>query len=177
MRGEYKVPGGKLVAADVEVADGSLADVRISGDFFLEPDAALAVLDASLRGRPADARVPDLTAAIEEGLLPVLPALAALRHRGALMADVEDIKRQRDRIVSELTRLGLRPAASDSNYVFFGGLANPHEVWQGMLDAGVLIRDVGIPGHLRVTAGTETETTAFLEALERILNGSAKPQA
>ena len=46
------------------------------------------------------------------------------------MADVEDIKRQRDRIVSELTRLGLTPAASDSNYVFFGGLENPHEVWQ-----------------------------------------------
>ena len=93
------------------------------------------------------------------------------------MADVEDIKRQRDRIVTELTRLGLRPAASDSNYVFFGGLENPHEVWKGLLEAGVLIRDVGIPGHLRVTAGTETETTAFLEALERILNGSAKPQA
>ena len=93
------------------------------------------------------------------------------------MADVEDIKRQRDRIVSELTRLGLKPAASDSNYVFFGGLENPHEVWQGMLDAGVLIRDVGIPGHLRVTAGTETETTAFLEALERILTSSANPQA
>ena len=93
------------------------------------------------------------------------------------MSDVEDIKRQRDRIVSELTRLGLTPAASDSNYVFFGGLENPHEVWQGMLDAGVLIRDVGIPGHLRVTAGTETETTAFLEALEHILNGSANPQA
>ena len=93
------------------------------------------------------------------------------------MADVEDIKRQRDRIVSELTRLGLRPAASDSNYVFFGGLENPHEVWKGLLEAGVLIRDVGIPGHLRVTAGTETETTAFLEALERILTGSAQPQA
>ncbi|MFF2032350.1 histidinol-phosphate transaminase [Arthrobacter sp. NPDC058192] len=104
-------------------------------------------------------------------------ALAALRHRVALMADVADIKRQRDRIVSELTRLGLKPAASDSNYVFFGGLENPHEVWQGLLDAGVLIRDVGIPGHLRVTAGTETETTAFLEALERILNTPAQPRA
>ena len=98
-------------------------------------------------------------------------ALAALHHREALMADVEDIKRQRDRIVTELTRMGLKPAASDSNYVFFGGLENPHEVWQGLLDAGVLIRDVGIPGHLRVTAGTETETTAFLEALELILTG------
>ena len=98
-------------------------------------------------------------------------ALAALTHREALMADVEDIKLQRDRIVTELTRMGLNPAASDSNYVFFGGLENPHEVWQGLLDAGVLIRDVGIPGHLRVTAGTETETTAFLEALELILTG------
>lgn len=96
-------------------------------------------------------------------------ALAALEHRAALMADVEDIKKQRDRIVSELTRLGLKPAASDSNYVFFGGLEHPHQVWQELLAAGVLIRDVGIPGHLRVTAGTETETTAFLESLESIL--------
>jgi histidinol-phosphate aminotransferase len=65
--------------------------------------------------------------------------------------------------------MGLSPAASDSNYVFFGGLENPHQVWQDLLDAGVLIRDVGIPGHLRVTAGTETETTAFLTSLESIL--------
>ncbi|MFJ6076703.1 histidinol-phosphate transaminase [Pseudarthrobacter sp. NPDC092419] len=96
-------------------------------------------------------------------------ALAALEYRAALMADVEDIKRQRDRIVDELRRMGLTPAASDSNYVFFGGLDHPHQVWQELLAAGVLIRDVGIPGHLRVTAGTETETTAFLESLESIL--------
>ena len=100
-------------------------------------------------------------------------ALAALEHREALMADVQDIKQQRDRIVAELTRMGLTPAASDSNYVFFGGLENPHQVWQELLDAGVLIRDVGIAGHLRVTAGTEAETTAFLTSLERILAGQA----
>lgn len=100
-------------------------------------------------------------------------ALAALQHREALMADVEDIKKQRDRIVTELTRMGLKPAASDSNFVFFGGLENPREVWKELLDAGVLIRDVGIPGHLRVTAGTETETTAFLTALESILASQA----
>ncbi|GGH89278.1 histidinol-phosphate transaminase [Arthrobacter liuii] len=100
-------------------------------------------------------------------------ALAALEHRESLMADVQDIKTQRDRIVAELTRMGLKPAASDSNYVFFGGLENPHQVWQELLDAGVLIRDVGIPGHLRVTAGTEAETTSFLTALERILAGQA----
>ena len=69
--------------------------------------------------------------------------------------------------------MGLKPAASDSNYVIYGGLENPHAIWQGLLDAGVLIRDVGIPGHLRVTAGTEQETTAFLEALEGLLAGDA----
>ncbi len=101
-------------------------------------------------------------------------ALAALQHREALMADVEDIKKQRDRIVSELTRMGLSPAASDSNFVFFGGMDRPHDVWQQLLDDGVLIRDVGIPGHLRVTAGTEPETTAFLTSLEAILASQAK---
>jgi histidinol-phosphate aminotransferase len=98
-------------------------------------------------------------------------AVAALEHAPEMLAMVDDITAQRDRIVTELTRMGLKPAASDSNYVFFGCLENPHEVWQGLLERGVLIRDVGIPGHLRVTAGTETETTAFLEALELILTG------
>lgn len=96
-------------------------------------------------------------------------ATAALKHSSALLANVEDIKTQRDRIVRELKRMGLTPADSDSNFVFFGGLRNPQAVWEGLLEAGVLIRDVGIPGHLRVTAGTEAETTAFLERLEQLI--------
>lgn len=96
-------------------------------------------------------------------------ANAALAHAGALLANVEDIKAQRDRIVAELTAMGLQPAPSDANFVFFGGLQDPARIWQGLLDAGVLIRDVGIPGHLRVTAGTEAETTAFLTSLRALL--------
>lgn len=94
-------------------------------------------------------------------------ALAALRHREDLLATVEDIRVQRDRIVDRLRGLGLDPAASDSNFVFFGGVGDPRGLWEDLLSDGVLIRDVGIPGHLRVTAGTEEETTAFLESLER----------
>lgn len=78
-------------------------------------------------------------------------ALAALEHHGALLATVEDIKTQRDRIVRELTRLGLAPSASDSNFVFFDCGGDAHAMWQALLDDGVLVRDVGIPGHLRVT--------------------------
>ena len=96
-------------------------------------------------------------------------AVAALRNSVSLLANVEQIKVQRDRIVNELTGLGLTPAPSDSNFVFFGGLENPHAVWESLLSKGVLIRDVGIPGHLRVTAGTEAETSAFLTGLRAIL--------
>ncbi|MGN6405425.1 histidinol-phosphate transaminase [Sinomonas sp.] len=96
-------------------------------------------------------------------------ALAALQHRASLMSEVEEIKHQRDRIVKELVRLGLKPAASDSNFVFFTGLDDPQRVWRGLLEAGVLVRDVGIPGSLRVTAGTEEETSAFLARLEELL--------
>ncbi|MCT1590541.1 histidinol-phosphate transaminase [Kocuria palustris] len=92
-------------------------------------------------------------------------ALAALRHRTTLLADVADIRMQRDRIVDDLKRLELDPAESDSNFVFFGGGIDAPALWQDLLDRGVLIRDVGIPGHLRVTAGTEEETTAFLDGV------------
>ena len=101
-------------------------------------------------------------------------ANAALKQVDALLATVEDIKGQRDRIVNELTRLGLKPAVSDSNFVFFGGLEHSSATWQGLLDAGVLVRDVGIAGHLRVTAGTEAETTAFLHALEALVSSAPK---
>lgn len=96
-------------------------------------------------------------------------AVAALRNSGSLLANVEAIKVQRDRIVGGLRRLGLDPAPSDSNFVFFGGLDDPHAIWEGLLAAGVLVRDIGIPGHLRVTAGTEAETSAFLDVLARLL--------
>ena len=56
---------------------------------------------------------------------------------------------------------------SDANFVLFGGLADEKATWQGLLDHGVLVRDVGLPHHLRVTAGTPEETGAFLDALEK----------
>lgn len=92
-------------------------------------------------------------------------ALAALAHAAPLLATVDAIRSERDRIVAELPGLGLRPVPSDANFVLFGGLADHRATWQALLDRGVLVRDVGLPGHLRVTAGTPAETTAFLAAL------------
>ncbi len=96
-------------------------------------------------------------------------ARVALAHADLLQQEVEALRAQRDRIVSELTRMGFDPVPSDANFVLFGGLADEKATWQALLDEGVLVRDVGLAHHLRVTAGTPAETTAFLEALERLV--------
>lgn len=92
-------------------------------------------------------------------------ATAALRHAPAMLGMVDEIVAQRDRISATLPALGYRPYESWTNFVLFGGVDDPAATWQGLYDRGVLIRDVGIPHSLRVTAGTEAETTAFLDAL------------
>ena len=96
-------------------------------------------------------------------------AEGALAHSSEMLAMVDEIKLQRDRIVSSLRELGLDVYESDSNFVLFGGLDDPEKTWQQLLERGVLIRNVGIAGTLRVSAGTEAETTAFLSAMSEIL--------
>lgn len=92
-------------------------------------------------------------------------ARGALAHAADLLASVEELKVQRDRIVAGCCALGLTVADSDANFVLFGGFTDQHVIWESLLESGVLVRDVGLPGWLRVTAGTPQETTAFLDAL------------
>src|SRR5690606_15056911 len=98
-------------------------------------------------------------------------ATAALHHADTMLAMVGEIVAQRDRISATLPALGYEPYESWSNFVLFGGVDEPAAVWRSLYESGVLIRDIGLPGHLRVTAGTEEETTAFLDALASV--GSA----
>lgn len=70
MRGEYKVPGGKLVAVELDITDGRLANVSLSGDFFLEPDEALADITGAITGLPAETAGPQIAAAITGALGP-----------------------------------------------------------------------------------------------------------
>jgi histidinol-phosphate aminotransferase len=92
-------------------------------------------------------------------------ALGALAHSAEMLAMVDEIRAQRDRIGRELSALGYRPYRSGANFVLFGGVEDPHAVFEALLERGILIREIGLPGCLRVTAGTEAETTAFLEAM------------
>jgi histidinol-phosphate aminotransferase len=92
-------------------------------------------------------------------------AIAALRHTEEMLAMVDDIRAQRDRLEAELPKLGYTVWPSAANFVLAGGFDDPHAVFEALLAHDILVRDIGIPGHLRITAGTEAETTAVLTAL------------
>ena len=187
-------PTGTPVSLDTirAVADASRGMVVVDEAYFefAEPGAPSAL--TLLEGRPrllvsrtmskafafAGARVGYLAgdpAAIDALRLVRLPyhlsaltqaaALGALAHAGEMLAMVDEIRAQRDRITAELTTLGYRPYRSGANFVLFGGVGDPHAVFEALLERGILIREIGLPGCLRVTAGTEAETTAFLEAM------------
>jgi histidinol-phosphate aminotransferase len=102
-------------------------------------------------------------------------ARAALARADELLGSVAAVVEQRDRLVREIRGMGLEVVDSDANFVLFGEFGDQQATWQGLLDRGVLVRDVGVPGWLRVTAGTEEETTAFLEALRAGLADAAPP--
>lgn len=95
-------------------------------------------------------------------------ALAALEHTDTLLKYVEQLKTERDRLVAEMRALGLEVTESDANFVQFGRFEDPHRAWQGILDRGVLVRDNGVPGFLRVSAGTPEENDAFLDAVREV---------
>jgi histidinol-phosphate aminotransferase len=92
-------------------------------------------------------------------------ALAALRHADELLARVADLREERDATAVWLAEQGLEVAESDANFVLFGRYADRHAVWQGLLDRGVLIRETGPDGWLRVSVGTPVEMAAFRDAL------------
>jgi len=96
--------------------------------------------------------------------------LRALAHKGVLMSHVAATERERERVAAELDRLpGVRVLPSDANFLCFETPVEPRRLWRGLLDRGVLVRDVsGYPTldrHLRVTVGTPAEDDAFLAAL------------
>jgi histidinol-phosphate aminotransferase len=92
-------------------------------------------------------------------------SLAALAHAPEMLAMVDDIAGQRDRMLAELPKLGYRVFDSQANFVLFDGLDDPAATFRALLERDILIRDVGIPGALRVTAGTAEETGFFLQSL------------
>ena len=96
-------------------------------------------------------------------------ARAALRHAEDTLRSVHALAAERDRVMESLRDLDFSVVPSDANFVLFGQFADAHVTWESYLEQGVLIRDVGIPAHLRVTIGTPAENDAFLAASKEIV--------
>jgi histidinol-phosphate aminotransferase len=131
----------------------------------------------------AGARIGYLAAApevVEKLLLVRLPyhlsavtqavARAALALAAEPLATVARLRTERDGLVAWLRQRGLSVADSDANFVLFGEFESRRAVWQGLLDRGVLVREVGPPRWLRVTVGTPDEMAAFRAALDEVLS-------
>lgn len=92
-------------------------------------------------------------------------ASAALAHRESLMAQVASLRAERDALVEWFGQNGFTAVDSDSNFVLFGVFEDRRRIWEDLLARGILIREVGPAGYLRVTVGTPEETEAFKNAL------------
>lgn len=97
-------------------------------------------------------------------------AEVALEFQSELLAEVDKLKSDRELVASGIRNLGLKVLPSDANFLLFTGFKSTSaELWQKLLADGVLIRDVGLAGYLRVTIGNEAENKKFLTALKGAL--------
>jgi histidinol-phosphate aminotransferase len=94
----------------------------------------------------------------------------ALAHADELLARVDELRVRRDDTVSWLREIGLQAADSDTNFVLFGTFDDRHAVWKRLLDRGVLIRETGPDGWLRVSIGSSDDMAAFRAALKEVLS-------
>ena len=102
-------------------------------------------------------------------------AEVALEFQSELLGTVSTLIDSRIFVVSELEKMGLQVIPSQANFILFTGFSQePSQLWRQLLDRGVLIRDVGLLGHLRMTIGNEAENQKFIAALQEILNGESQ---
>ncbi|HVF31430.1 MAG TPA: histidinol-phosphate transaminase [Acidimicrobiales bacterium] len=102
--------------------------------------------------------------------------LLALRYAEAMEERVAALVSERERLVSVMGDLPVEQWPSDANFVLFRPLGRTgDEVWQGLVDRSVLVRNCTTWGHprlvdcLRVTVGSPAEDDRFLAALTEVL--------
>ncbi|KAA0018676.1 lipoate--protein ligase family protein [Salinicola corii] len=175
--GEYKVPGGKLLVADVMVRDGRLASVQLSGDFFLEPDDALEAIDRALEGAPVDADAGTLIARIQPALPPQtemiglsVPAIATVIRRA--LAKTSDWRDHRFDLIHRAPESPLLHMALDevlTREVAAGRRGPMLRVWEW--DRAAII--IGVFQSLANEVDSDAAAAEGIEVVRRISGGGA----
>jgi histidinol-phosphate aminotransferase len=149
-----------------------VAVVRTMSKAFAFAGVRLGYLAAApeLVGYLATVRLPYHLSAVTQAV-----ALGALDHAGLMLSQVSELRERRGRLAGALGTMGFEVVDSDANFVLFGKFADRHAVWEALLARGVVIREVGPAGWLRVSVGTERETLTFLRALAEIRGGLNEP--
>ena len=111
-------------------------------------------------------RLPYHMGAITQGV-----ALVALEHSAELLANVATLIADREHMVTQLKSLDVNVIPSSANFLLFT-VPDSKEIWRSLLDQGVLVRDVGLSGYLRVTIGSAVENQRFIYALANSLGKS-----
>jgi histidinol-phosphate aminotransferase len=97
-------------------------------------------------------------------------AQVAIDYRAELLAGVSALIAARENVVSALGAMGLSTIPSSANFVLFTGFKqDAPQLWSALLEKGVLIRDVGLSGYLRVTIGNDAENQLFISALKELI--------
>jgi histidinol-phosphate aminotransferase len=103
-------------------------------------------------------------------------ATEALKHQDEVANRVERTVIERVGMEMELQSRGLRSTESEANFAWVDlGDHDEDEVMRGLGERGVIVRagkDLGGPGHMRVTYGTRAENERFLQALDEALQGA-----
>jgi histidinol-phosphate aminotransferase len=123
------------------------------------------VSDASVKDAMMIVRLPYHLSALTQAA-----AQVAIDHRQELLGGVATIIAARESVVKALHEMGLTTVPSSANFVLFTGFKqDAPQLWAALLEKGVLIRDVGLSGYLRVTIGNEAENTLFISALKELI--------
>lgn len=97
-------------------------------------------------------------------------ASVAIDFKDELLGYVSELIQARESLTAQLHALGLATVPSSANFILFTGFSvDAPKLWDELLGQGVLIRDVGLPGYLRVTVGNEAENTLFISALKELI--------
>jgi histidinol-phosphate aminotransferase len=170
----------------VDEAYGEFADPGNSAKALLKDNPNLVLTKTfSKAWRLAGVRIgymladPDLVAELARVRLPYhlstitqVIGEVAIRHAEETLELARAITGERDRIIVELQRLGVKSHPSDANFVLFE-VEDADVVFKKLLERGVLVRNYsdvgGLEGCLRVTAGLPDETEAFVAAMEQVL--------